>query len=147
MCRKLHDLPAEEVVWQFPRSVAFLGPWQKYRGYCLVVSRRHISELYQLEKEERGAFLDEMTMMARAIAEVVQPRKINYELLGNQVAHLHWHLFPRFADDPDHLKPVWVAIDGAEGDAEIQNRLRDESVDRGHLRGLLQARLRSLLAS
>ena len=35
-CRKLtalHELPPEDVVWQFPHSVALLGPWQFYRGY------------------------------------------------------------------------------------------------------------------
>jgi hypothetical protein len=34
-CRKLsalHGLPPEDVVWQFPQSVALLGPWQFYRG-------------------------------------------------------------------------------------------------------------------
>ncbi|HKI32996.1 MAG TPA: hypothetical protein VKA46_14185 [Gemmataceae bacterium] len=35
-CRKLaapHELPPEDVVWQFPRSLALLGPWQFYHGY------------------------------------------------------------------------------------------------------------------
>ena len=41
--------------------------------------------------------------MFRAFA----PRKLNYELLGNSVAHLHWHLFPRHADDPNPQWPVW----------------------------------------
>ena len=35
-CRKLaalHELPPEDFVWQFPHSVALLGPWQFYRGH------------------------------------------------------------------------------------------------------------------
>jgi diadenosine tetraphosphate (Ap4A) HIT family hydrolase len=35
------------------------------------------------------------------------PRKLNYELLGNAAPHLHWHLFPRHADDPRPIGPVW----------------------------------------
>ena len=39
-CRKLQhlqELPADELVWQFPHSVVLLGPWQFYCGYCIVV--------------------------------------------------------------------------------------------------------------
>jgi diadenosine tetraphosphate (Ap4A) HIT family hydrolase len=32
---------------------------------------------------------------------------MNYELLGNQVPHIHWHLIPRLATDPDPRWPVW----------------------------------------
>src|SRR5436190_13487786 len=105
-CRKLgslRELPADEVVWQFPHSVAFLGPWQFYRGYCVLVSRRHATELSQLNDAERRGYLDEMCLLAAAIEAVAQPHKLNYELVGNQVPHLHWHLFPRSKDDPDTL--------------------------------------------
>ncbi len=57
--------------------------------------------------------------MAEAIARVFQPVKMNYELLGNQVPHIHWHLVPRLATDPDLRQPIWrvdhdpVALDPA----------------------------------
>src|SRR5581483_7820806 len=110
-CRKLGalaSLPPEEVVWQFPHAVVLLGAWQYYTGYCVVVARRHASELSQLGDDERRAYLDEMCLVARAIEQTFRPLKMNYELLGNQVPHLHWHLFPRRADDPETLKPVWL---------------------------------------
>ena len=110
-CRKLanlDDLPAEELVCQFPFSVALLGPWQYYHGYCLLVARRHATELSQLSDEERQGYLEEMCRLARAIEECCQPHKLNYELLGNQVGHLHWHLFPRYRSDPDVFAPRLV---------------------------------------
>src|ERR1700738_4657617 len=97
-CEKLSalgELPGDEVVWQFSHSVALLGPWQYYHGYCILVARRHATELSQLADEERQAYLGEMCLLARVLAECFRPRKMNYELLGNQVGHLHWHLFPR----------------------------------------------------
>jgi diadenosine tetraphosphate (Ap4A) HIT family hydrolase len=124
LCRKLADLPAAEVVWSFPHSVALLGPWQFYDGYCVLVSRRHAGELSQLEDGVRRAYLDEMCTLARAIEHSFHPAKLNYELLGNQVPHLHWHLFPRFAGDPDALRPVWLALDRAEHDPEARRRLQ-----------------------
>jgi diadenosine tetraphosphate (Ap4A) HIT family hydrolase len=48
-----------------------------------------------------------MVGVARAVARAFAPRKLNYELLGNTVPHLHWHVLPRYADDPNPLRPVW----------------------------------------
>src|SRR5437867_3347891 len=120
----LDSLSREELVWQFPHSIALLGPWQYYLGYCILVARRHASELNQLLESERIAYFNEMCLLAKAIEVAFQPRKLNYELLGNQVPHLHWHLFPRYQDDPDGLRPVWLAIDRAERDEAERRRLQ-----------------------
>jgi diadenosine tetraphosphate (Ap4A) HIT family hydrolase len=37
------------------------------------------------------------------------PDKINLASLGNVVPHLHWHVIPRFSDDPHFPNPVWGA--------------------------------------
>ena len=94
-------------VRDLPVSVAVLGHDQFYRGYTLVIARTHATELYDLADAERAQYLDDMVRMARAVAAVVKPRKMNYECLGNSVAHLHWHLFPRQADDPLPKRPIW----------------------------------------
>ena len=131
-CRKMADpngWSTADLVWNFPHSVAALGPWQFYTGYCVLVSRDHASELSQLG-EMRAAFLAEMATLAEAIEACFQPHKLNYELLGNQVPHLHWHLFPRSAADPDRLRPVWFALDRAETDPVEKTRLEAGSVSR-----------------
>ena len=132
-CQKLNnlrELPNEELVWQFPHSVALLGPWQYYQGYCILVARRHATELFQLSRPERGGYLEELSLLAQAIGETFQPHKLNYELLGNQVPHLHWHVFPRYSDDPDRLRPVWLQLDRAEQDDAERQRLQTGSLDR-----------------
>lgn len=148
-CEKLADLahlPGDEVVWEFPHSVALLGPWQYYTGYCIVISRRHAAELSQLPGELRHWHLEEMCLMARAIEQTFHPRKLNYELLGNQVPHLHWHLFPRQVDDPDHLRPVWLALDQAERDQSAKARLQTGALPRAEIVAALRATLSSLLS-
>ena len=109
----IEELGASDVVWRFPHSVALLGMWQFYQGYCILVSRRHATELNELPANERRAYLDEMCLLAQALSMCYRPHKLNYELLGNQVPHLHWHLFPRYLDDPDRLTAVWLAIERA----------------------------------
>jgi diadenosine tetraphosphate (Ap4A) HIT family hydrolase len=147
-CRKLSNLdevPADEIVWQFPHSVALLGMSQYYLGYCLLVARCHATELSQLSDAERRAYLDEMCLLARAIEECFRPNKLNYELLGNQVPHLHWHLFPRYENDPDRLRPVWLALDRAERDETERRRLQDGPQDRRQTIAALQRKLRELV--
>lgn len=139
-------LPRDELVWEFPHSIALLGTWQYYRGYCLLVSRRHATELSQLTAAERRHYVDEMCLLACALEECFRPRKLNYELLGNQAPHLHWHLFPRTADDPDTLKPVWVALDRAARNEADRRRLQGERADRQATVALLRRKLEELIA-
>ena len=146
-CNKLAslaELPADEVVWQFPQSVAFLGPWQYYRGYCILVSRTHATELFQLSDESRRAYLEEMSALAMAIAECFRPHKLNYELLGNQVPHLHWHVFPRYSNEANRLKPVWLELELAAGDEIQRVRLETGPLGRAEISERLRAKLREL---
>jgi diadenosine tetraphosphate (Ap4A) HIT family hydrolase len=92
---------------ELPASIAILGADQFYPGYSLVVAKTHATELYELPASECAQYLDDMVRVARAIARAFGPRKMNYELLGNTVGHLHWHLFPRFEGDPNPMRPVW----------------------------------------
>ena len=142
---RLRALPPEDIVWQFPYSVALLGPWQYYHGYCILVARSHARELHDLSDVERQAYFEEMCLLAAAIAEAFGPHKLNYELLGNQVPHLHWHLFPRYRHDPQAPQPVWLALDRAERDGVEKQRLEKGPTDRPTTTGQLRQRLEQLL--
>jgi diadenosine tetraphosphate (Ap4A) HIT family hydrolase len=39
-------------------------------------------------------------VVAQALASLYEPVKLNYEIHGNVVPHLHLHLYPRFEGDP-----------------------------------------------
>jgi diadenosine tetraphosphate (Ap4A) HIT family hydrolase len=84
-----------------------LADVQYHEGYTVFVAKRCVAELHHLVDDERDAFLQEMAEVARAVFEAFEPQKLNYELLGNGAPHLHWHLFPRHAQDPVPRRPVW----------------------------------------
>jgi diadenosine tetraphosphate (Ap4A) HIT family hydrolase len=44
--------------------------------------------------------------VAAALNELVQPLKMNYEIHGNTLPHLHLHLFPPFIGDPFEARPI-----------------------------------------
>src|SRR5882757_2315231 len=75
------------------------------RGLTIVVWRgRHVAEPTDLNDAEANAYGREVLRVARAIQSVLEPVKLNYDLLGNTVPHLHTHIVPRYADDPH---PGW----------------------------------------
>ena len=101
------EVPGGLLVADLPTSVAVLSADQYYRGYTIVVAKTHATELFELADEEGAAFVDDMRRVARAVAEAFAPRKMNYELLGNTVPHLHWHVVPRYAWDENPKRPIW----------------------------------------
>lgn len=85
-----------------------LGDHQYYKGYTLFLSKIHTDELYKLNPKDRIQFLGDMALVSEAVYKAFKPRKLNYELLGNTDSHLHWHIFPRYEDDPNPQVPVWI---------------------------------------
>ena len=45
-------------------------------------------------------------LAARALSDLFRPSKMNYEIHGNTIPHLHMHLYPRFAGDPYEGRPI-----------------------------------------
>jgi len=72
------------------------------------VLKRHATELFHLTRDERAALIEEVSAVARAVADALGAIKVNYALLGNQVAHVHWHVVPRLAADPAPREPAWM---------------------------------------
>jgi diadenosine tetraphosphate (Ap4A) HIT family hydrolase len=106
MCERLAD-GGELHVADLPTSRVYFNEDQFFPGWVYVVLRRHATELYELSPPERAAHIEDVSRVAAALADVYRPVKMNYELLGNQVAHIHWHLVPRLPGDPDPRWPVW----------------------------------------
>jgi diadenosine tetraphosphate (Ap4A) HIT family hydrolase len=88
-------------------TVAYLHDDQFFPGWTFLLLKRHATELWELGPAERAALIEEVARVARAVGTAFEAVKLNYELLGNQIAHIHWHLIPRRADDPAPRSPVW----------------------------------------
>lgn len=89
---------------------AYLHEDQFFSGWTILVLKRHATELFHLSIEERAGMIEEVARMAEVLAGEYRAMKVNYELLGNQVPHIHWHLIPRLKDDPAPLDPVWNVV-------------------------------------
>lgn len=68
-------------------------------GYLCVVAKRHVVEVFDLDDEERHGFWEDISFAAERLAAAARPQKINIELHGNTLQHLHAHIYARYRDD------------------------------------------------
>lgn len=103
----LCDRPGGTLLWQddFCRVVRADEP--DYPGFLRVVLNAHVREMSDLSPGDQHALMRVVFATEAALREVMAPDKVNLASLGNVVPHLHWHVIPRFADDPHFPSPVW----------------------------------------
>lgn len=78
---------------------AYISSRGAQRGYVVAIWRGgHATDLVELTPEELAGFWSEVVTVARAMRDHYRPRKVNYEVLGNQMPHIHAHITARFAD-------------------------------------------------
>lgn len=92
----------------FGITKAYLFDDQFFPGWTVLVLNRHASELFDLTQDERSRLIEEVSEVALALTMAFEPVKINYELLGNQLPHIHWHIIPRLTGDPAPREAVWT---------------------------------------
>jgi len=83
------------------------------RGYCCLVFRRHAVELHNLSADEAGAYMRDIQRVSRAVQALTGAVKMNYEIHGNSLPHLHLHFYPRQVGDPFETGPIdWNLVSG-----------------------------------
>jgi len=81
-------------------------------GYCCLILKQHAVELHHLDGETAAAFMNDIQDAARALQEITGAIKINYEIHGNVIPHIHMHLVPRYPGDAiERTGMAWSAID------------------------------------
>jgi diadenosine tetraphosphate (Ap4A) HIT family hydrolase len=120
-----------DFVAELSESVVTLADEQAYRGYCILYLKDHEEDLTALSFDRQGRLWDDVARVAAALRRQLAPERINYACLGNMLRHIHWHVTPRYADDPEPQHPIWVrplaerrlVLPGAER-VELVKRLR-----------------------
>lgn len=113
-CSKIPKLLSEKspfVVHEFKNSVLIVGDHQTYPGYCVLVLKEHIKELFDLNSTTQVEFYNELVAAAQTIKSAYTAEKINVANYGNMTPHLHWHIFPRQKTDSNWPQPPWSLMD------------------------------------
>jgi diadenosine tetraphosphate (Ap4A) HIT family hydrolase len=98
-----------ELLWRDARCRVVLVNEAGYPGYCRVIWQAHVAEMSELDSAERLHLMRIVFEVEAGLRQWLRPDKINLASLGNLVPHLHWHVIPRFRDDPHFPNPIWGA--------------------------------------
>jgi len=103
------ERPGGAILWQNDLCRVVEPQEAGYPGFCRVILARHVREMTELGAAERSRLMAVVFAVEEAVRETMRPDKVNLASLGNMVPHVHWHVIPRFRDDPHFPSPVWCA--------------------------------------
>lgn len=75
-------------------------------GYCVLLCHTHVVEPYELTSDQRMLFFDDLALAGKALQAAFHADKMNYNILGNAVPHLHVHNIPRYFTDSAPQRPI-----------------------------------------
>jgi diadenosine tetraphosphate (Ap4A) HIT family hydrolase len=111
-------------------SSLYLAKNQTYRGQCqLTFDPRHAARLDELTPDEYAALAGDLFVAQHAVARAMNPDHVNIESLGNVVPHLHWHIIPRYIDDPRWGMPIWTTPLSAMPDRRLDEAERASVIE------------------
>lgn len=124
------DVPRrEDVVAETDRAVALVSPrwWPRNPGHVVVVPRTHVEDLYAVAADDLHAVTDLVQRVAIAMRDAygcpgTSTRQHNGPEGGQDVWHLHVHVFPRWPDDDLYRSdplPGWAPAPDRQRRAEL----------------------------
>lgn len=99
--------PGGRLLWQSPACRVVRVDNPEYPGFCRVIWKAHVREMTDLAAEERHDLMAVVFATEHVVRRLFSPDKINLASLGNVTPHLHWHVIPRWVDDPHFPDPIW----------------------------------------
>lgn len=103
ICRRAEPM---DIVARLESSWLTMQEAAPVRGYACLVARIHAVDLHDLPAAEATAFMRDAQLTSRALGFVTGAVKLNYEIHGNSLPHLHMHFFPRYRGDPFEGQPI-----------------------------------------
>lgn len=106
-CDPFNLWPSELIVGSLESSTVVLSKDQYFYGWCLVIAKKHVVDLFELDNTDRANLEADVCKVSMAIRELFSPDIMNYAAFGNVIPHLHWNVMPRYKNDGLWGAPPW----------------------------------------
>lgn len=99
------ELPAQ-IIAEDEHFIAFLDIMPLVKGHVLVVPKREVAYIFDLESEELAGLHLFAQQVAKAMDKTLTCTRIGMAVIGLEVPHVHIHLVPlRTVDDINFTRP------------------------------------------
>lgn len=93
------DIPSHKV-YEDDKTLAFLDIYAVINGHTLVISKKQVEFVWDLDDEDYQALMATTKKVARRLREVMNATYVGEKIIGVDVPHAHVHLIP-FNDQAD----------------------------------------------
>lgn len=126
------EIPAN-IVYETDDVIAFMDAFPVCKGHALVVPKRPIENIYELDDETGAKVISAVTKVSKAVRDAFQPKGLNVvqnngSYASQSVFHLHFHIIPRYDDSFDGFGYKWED-DPTERTDEEKAALRDAVIE------------------
>jgi len=99
------EIPAH-IILEEDRFIAFLDVMPLVHGHVLVVPKKEVDYIFDLDDADLGDMMVFAKKVASALRKAVKCRRIGLSVIGLEVPHTHIHLVPMdSADDLNFTRP------------------------------------------
>ena len=110
------EVPSQKVD-EDERTITFMDISPGTRGHALVIPRRHVQNLLEIDPEDLTAVILAVQKLAQRVPERLGADGVNLlnscgRAAWQTVFHFHVHVIPRYTDDP--LRLPWTPSPGDE---------------------------------
>ena len=112
------ELPSQTVDSD-DRTISFMDISPATRGHALVLPRKHVRDLLEIDQEDLEATIVAAQRLTRRVKDRLGADGVNLlnscgQAAWQTVFHFHIHVIPRYADDP--LRLPWIPEPGDSGE-------------------------------
>lgn len=127
------EIPAN-IVYEDNEVLAFMDAFPLSKGHTLVIPKRPIENIYELDDETGAKVMSAVTKVSKALRDAFNPKGLNIvqnngSYASQSVFHLHFHLIPRYDDEYDGFNYKWdpVSEPGSDDERlEIENHIKSK---------------------
>jgi histidine triad (HIT) family protein len=116
------EIPCHKV-YEDDKTLAFLDIHPVQPGHTLVIPKKQVEFLWDLEDDDYQAVMLTAKKVARRLREVIPSPHVGEQVVGVDVPHAHVHLIPFATSDELRNKPDMQAEPEHEALAELAKKL------------------------